>query len=354
MNRIGAFIKWLLFLTVAISTAFMPISASRAQPMDDLRALITSQNDPGLLAAYDAGFVRSSTLSQSIDNVTVTLKWMTADAVRINIGYTVSLPAEGMTATMMNTPADGTTLVDGSGNTYPPSFSFPTAVSPDQPTLYNQNFDTLSSTNIPEALDLTLALKLQVTQAGDSTNSNGTAYGPFLFSFSMPYSGGYRLMDVGKVTQHNIAVDLQQVVFAPSQSFIRYCIQLPNSFGIDYGWDVKFSFVHAGKAVEAVPRGGGCGGMGGDGPLPPTINQCNVGVFYIAPVDYSGQWTLSTNEIRGTKQGPLPADLQARQQKGESFDSLKPDLLKAGYLKSITGNWKFNFTLAKDPKRPAH
>src|SRR5258708_32830680 len=101
MKGIGQFIKWTLFLTIGINIAFMPISPSKAQPTDDLRTLIASQNDPGLLASYDAGFVQSSGLSQSIDNVTVTLKWMTADAVRINIGYTVNLPSEGMTATLL-------------------------------------------------------------------------------------------------------------------------------------------------------------------------------------------------------------------------------------------------------------
>lgn len=345
MKRIGELIKWTLFLTIGTNMAFMPFSPSKAPPTDGLRTLIASQNDPGLLAAYDAGFVLSSDQSRSIDDVTVTLKWMTADAVRINIGYTVDLPSEGMTATMMPALPGGTTLSDGSGNTYRPSFNVSTPISPDQPNLYNEDFDTLPSVNIPENLDLTLALKFQVAQASDSTNGGGKVYGPFLFTFSLPYSGGYRVTTLGQVTQHKIEVDLQRLVFAPSQSFISYCIQLPRSFGSDYIWDVKFNFVHDGKAVEAAARGGGGGGGGGDDPLPPTITECNSASFYLATTEFSGQWTLSANEVLGTKQSPLPDRLQARQQKGETFDSLKPDLIRAGYLKSIKGNWKFDFTL---------
>src|SRR5262249_30880191 len=146
----------------------------------------------------------------------------------------------------------------------------------------------------------------------------------------------------------------RRLIFAPSQTFISYCFQLPRSFGSGYFWDVEFSFLHDGQAVEAGARGGGGGGGGEDGPLPPTITQCNVGLLDITPAEFYGQWTLSTNEVLGTKQGPMPDKLLARKQKGESFDSLKPDLLKAGYLKVIKGSWKFDFTVPKDSKIADH
>lgn len=231
-------IKRSWFTRVAVVLVFVLVMTTAVYAIDALLQRLLSL-DPGLHQVNLEELGTPLDLSQTIDNITVTLQWAYADENRVTIGFIM----EGDGA--FESPAFNyypyATLSDMQGNTFniTDGRGYSGMGEAGAEVL---SFDTSTLTPLPEELALHFEAQVSVmTEAGYATLQalptpqdgvhnapwdNGLRsepIGPFKFDFTVSTVKGF-IVEIGQtVTHQNIAITLDQTVISPSSTRLKIC-----------------------------------------------------------------------------------------------------------------------------------
>jgi len=265
------------FLSLALILAF----GAAAYAVSPAVARLFEQ-EPGLEYVAQAELFQEFDLSQTLDGITVTLERAYADGNRIVIGFTLQTPGN------RQYEARHLTLTDAAGNVFRRTVGFGAAGQSDLYEIslppgkgaYVFAFDAAAVVGMPEELDLRLAMELEelvlppdaeeekvlslhtaphppppeqaspaepevveriVGYVRDSPDEPqqpivvelqplpaGAIVGPFAFDFSVPFVPGRTIEVQQKVEAAGVAITLQKVVIAPSETQATLCLVTPD------------------------------------------------------------------------------------------------------------------------------
>ncbi|MCA9893756.1 MAG: DUF4179 domain-containing protein [Anaerolineae bacterium] len=157
--------------------------------------------------ALDESMVTQINLSQTIDDIAVTVDWAYADANRIVIAYSMSDEDNPLDAAIPTNQ-----LWDSEGHRF---LSVPVGYHLDQPLPEmlrgNLHYDASIVKGEPESLDLRLRLR-----------------GDFSFEFSVPFIPGVRIVRQPVIENAGLGVNLEWAIITPSMTRVFICYDTPN------------------------------------------------------------------------------------------------------------------------------
>jgi len=330
-TRLGwAFLALALFLAFgAVAYALAPIVMSR----------LFQRHEPGLRHIEQANLVQELNLSQTMDDVTVTLERAYADANRVVVGFTVIGP-DGQ-----RYDPGRMTLTDAKGIVFPPTIGIGVTGQSDMLEVelpsgegsYVFSFDAAAIQGAPPALHLRLMIELEefvlppsapeLSPTPDSPPAEppdsmvmvleplpafgGTIVGPFTFDFSVPFIPGRTVEVQQTVEAAGVAVRLERVVVAPSETRVILCFEPPDGDSKDW------------VPIITLDTGNGQDLSGGvRSQLSGTSEEiCYRDIYLDALAGQSGTWTLTVTELVG-------------------FDLTQP-----GEQTRLAGPWVFHFVV---------
>jgi hypothetical protein len=267
--------------------------------------------DVGLDHVEQADLVQELNLSQTVDDVTVTLEQAYADANRVVIGLTIKDPDDE------RYEPRHLTLTDAAGTVFPWAFGYGVIGGSD---IFKVSlppgekadifvFDAAAVTGAPKELDLRLVMELEElvlptdvpspspTLAGPPAEPpepmvvellpmpKGGTVGPFTFDFSVPFIPG-RTIEVQQTAEAaGVAVTLQRVVVTPSETRATLCFDPPDAGNKE--WHV----ITPGDGQDL--SGGAVSQLSGTG------EECHRVIYLGALASRSGTWTLTVTELVG-------------------------------------------------------
>jgi hypothetical protein len=272
------------------------------------------QMEAGLQHIEQADLVQALDLSQTVDEVTVTLEQAYADANRIVVGLTIKGPIG------QRYEARHLTLTDAAGTIFPSTVGYGVSGQSDilQVSLppgegaYVLAFDAAIVEGSPEALDLRLVMEVEElvlpsdapepspTSAGSPAEppepmvvalqpmSEGTIVGPFTFDFSVPFIPGHAIEVQHTVEAAGVAVKLERIVVTPSETRAFLCFEPPHGDGKEWT-----PIVTLGTADEIVAMVNETGEEG-----------CYSCDFFALLHNRRGEWTLTVSELVGFDLAP--------------------------------------------------
>ncbi len=213
--------------------------------------------DPGISGAMEANLVTELGLSQTIDDVTVTLDWAYADANRIAIGYSVAVPPDYQGAVVEGrfvlTDADNSFYSDGGG-------SGGGLMTPEG-SEYVTTFGAAFVENPPDVLDMRFELTLsaepvqQPTEEASGGSGGGFGYGSgggggsdatpepgiaidfgidpvnllgvFTFDFDLPYIPAIQVSVDQTAEANGLSFSVGDMIVTPSATQLNICFDLP-------------------------------------------------------------------------------------------------------------------------------
>lgn len=266
-------------------------------------------------------------LTQSNENMTVTLNWVYADAHRIAIGYSTSVDMQYYEAVPSLVYSE---LRDSNGNSYPSAFGGGGGGNASENIAEGEsiiNFDVSMMDNVPSELILDYELifqeiarpDMQGTGGGGGGSSSGTSsttippqsssggggggggngtppnmtVSPngtpisFNFSFTVPFIPAQIIETGQSVTVNDITMTLESVVVTPSMTVAKLCYTNPANT------DPLFPYVIIEGESFTAQQVGGYGIIEGD-------DRACVSVQYLESFyEQTGEWTITVPYLRG-------------------------------------------------------
>lgn len=271
---------------VLIALAFLLISSAAYAFSPALRRLI--QMDVGLSQVESTGLGHSLNLSQTNEDVTVTLVWGYADENRVAVGYVIETGSDEVYEPKQFT------LTDQQGQVFTPTAGLGAtgdAVMRGHPSSsgesgYVFSFTTPPITGKPNALNLNLELVL--TSVDDSAVTQ-----PFNFNFSLPYTPGRVAEPMQSVTFNDITVSLEKVIVTPSDLTAVICFDSPDNDFVDW---LPISHISAGGDRELMATVGTQRAIEG--------TNCTTNGYFPSLYETEGVWQLTVTELVGFKKPP--------------------------------------------------
>jgi hypothetical protein len=269
--------------------------------------------DPsGSRSLVENGLVDNLNLSQTINEITVTLEWAYADSNRIMVAYTISHPSDRENTTTALILEDGTLIPPLAGSYGYVGDGLMSQV---------ENFDASIIRGEPDALQLLFHLEVSpfdlpedvptlilatAEPEGDISSVmlepiELTAPSTFDFEFSVSFLGG-RTIEIGEVTEKSgIHASLESAVIAPSDTRFVVCFS-----GLEpiYTWTPLFSLetplLDLKDNVNLLSSGR-------------WINdRCYQHDIGASLEDHKGEWVLTATEIIGEKLDPQREQIRIR------------------------------------------
>jgi hypothetical protein len=258
------------------------------------------------------GLVENLNLTQTIEDITVTLEWAYADANRITVAYTISHPSDRENTTTALTLEDGTLIphwVGGYGYVGDGLMSqvenFDASIIQGESDALRLHFHLeVSPFDLPE--DVPTLILATAEPEGDVSSvmlepMELTAPSTFDFEFSVPFLGG-RTIEIGEVTEKSgIHASLESAVIAPSDTRFVVCFS-----GLEpiYTWTPLFSLetplLDLKDNVNLLSSGR-------------WINdRCYQHDIGASLEDHKGEWVLTATEIIGEKLDPQREQIRIR------------------------------------------
>lgn len=239
-----------------------------------LNQLGGSGGDPGLIGVSEAELITPLNLTQTINEINVTLVWGYADGNRISFAYEVEYPdtlrPPGLSSIILKEGEDnilpGATYLGGGGGG---------GGGGEGRLMYGStvSFDTTNLTNVPDSIKLTVDMTFDGApddpffpslgvpnengngQTGTSGGSGGSGGGggsnaepepsaehvpPFdvTFEFSLPFIPAIDIQTPQSLTSNDVSVEILSASIAPSVSLVELCYALPNVNGEN--WHPRF------------------------------------------------------------------------------------------------------------------
>lgn len=268
----------------------------------------TIQPDPGIQAVQEQNLVVQLDETHSVEpaaeyppeinDVKVTLDYAYADANRITVEYSVA--ADTAPDVQLDLYANPT-LTDSAGQQFLWLVSSGQHVRDTEHSTASgtMSFDASIITNAPETLDLTLQIEVAYTTAelrADQPFAMLMA-GKTSFSFSVPFNAGQTVAVNQSVTAGDLAVEVKQVVIAPSLTRVDVCYDPTNLSGDAWlSWEMVVSLEIDGESViDQQPAGI-------DGFREPNA-PCRALSIPASLVGRAGTWMLTLHEFRNTETG---------------------------------------------------
>ncbi len=213
--------------------------------------------DPLITAAREAGLLHELNLTQTLDDISVTLNWAYVDTQQLILNYTVT----GADPLMLNASFAITPIVlrdaEGYQFSYSRAMPLPDATA-DSTTVtahfYNQAIRQIAGSDqyevvddyfhthfdrVPAEIALQMALTLGgyevpewvITEGVESAYSVGDdvpAVGPFTFDFTVPVTNSVELEPMETVEADGLAVTLEALSVAPTAAEARICYDMPD------------------------------------------------------------------------------------------------------------------------------
>ncbi|MCX7683227.1 MAG: DUF4179 domain-containing protein [Anaerolineae bacterium] len=271
---------------------------------------------PGWRHVEEAHLAQDISLSQTIDGVTVTLERVYADANEIIIGYTV----KGATGPVQ---VSRTTLTDEQGRVFPEMAGAGVMGSsallgvnlPPGEGAYVTAFDASPVEGAPAALRLHLTMHLvRLVPAEEDASTvippqptdttllvpvqtmrEEVVGGPFTFDFSVPFIPGQTIEADQIIEEAGVAIRLEQVVIAPSETRAIVCFAPPA--GADH-WTLLATLTTGDGHQVSASNVSPLDGVGEE--------RCQRVSFPEPLHNRPGLWTLEVTELIGTDLTQIP------------------------------------------------
>lgn len=207
--------------------------------------------DPGFNGQYITELITEFNLSQTQDDLTVTLQWAYADQNRIVLAYNFDDDVDLSQTTVH--------LSDSQGNEFPPFLAFTGDISVPGMLNANGHFDAAVLKDQPETLDLRLDVRVEGKRQA------------FQFDFSLPFVKGMTIEAPQSVSKNGIEVRLEQAIITPSMTRLQLCYDAPHNHDfwfpdVDYAFDGKRLILEPGSGyaytVSRRQGGGFCREVG--------------------------------------------------------------------------------------------
>lgn len=266
------------------------------------------QPDPGIEAVQNQNLVVQLDQTQTVEPVSsyapeltgidVTLDYAYADVNRITVAYSVAADA------VDDAPIDlyaNPTLTDSNGNQYLWLVSSGQNVldSASATAGGTMSFDASIITDAPDSLDLTLQIDVAYVTAADRAENPAMMRmaGKTTFSFSLPFNPGQTVAVDQSVTASDLAVEVRQIVIAPSLTRADVCYDPTNLSGDSWlSWEAVVSLDVDGERIIDHQPAGIDGFRAPDAPCRAITTPASL-------VDRAGEWTLTIHEFHNTETG---------------------------------------------------
>lgn len=245
--------RWLLVAIVAIMALGVVGVLAQGGGEPDPR-------DPGLRAADEQGLVTYFEETQTIDNISVTLEYVYADANRVSTSFTAEaeLPADDdgfvyfesslatdADVTLTNIFGGGGGGVGGGGGGGPTDAPDATAVKVQRSASQN-NYDVFSNAELPDELDLTLTIVARKAAPGSAdsmaprTNpATDEVVATFTYEVTVPVYTGKQLPEPQTVSAHDVEITLQDVVVTTTMTRVVLCFEAPPPTTSNFPWAAR-------------------------------------------------------------------------------------------------------------------
>jgi len=309
-------LSWITLIVLA----FLLISSVAYALSPTLRRLI--QMDVGLSQVESTGLGHPLNVSQTNEDVTVTLAWGYADENRVAVGYVIETGSDKVYEPKQFT------LTDQQGQAFNPTAGLGAtggsavagAPVPPVESDYVFSFATPPITGKPDALNLNLELVL--TSVADSAVTQ-----PFNFNFSLPYTPGRVAEPMQSVTFNDITVSLEKVVVTPSDLTAVICFEPPDNDFVDW---LPISQISAGGDRELMATVGTQRAIEG--------TNCTTNGYFPSLYEAEGVWQLTVTELVGFK-NPPPGTTGIFTCPETEINEYCPQQLR------IQGEWVFEFEM---------
>lgn len=269
--------------------------------------------DSALNQVEMSGLGQSLHLSQTVEDVTVSLEWAYADENRIAVIYTIhSLDGKQYDLKQITlTDKDGTNfnLITGMVTTIGAA-EFSEATSLLNNGGYILSFDALPVSGMPDTLDLHLEMVLETAAEKEIVD-------PIAFDFTTPFHFGIVVEPSQTVTAAGKQLTLEKIVITPSDMTAVICFDKPADGYSD--WLPISSIQVKSEETSAYARVGSQSSQDEAG--------CTTNHYFPSLYSYNGTWVLTVTELVGFN--------RSYTETGEPrLDQLR-----------INGNWLFEFEL---------
>lgn len=307
---------WITLIVLAI----LLISSVAYALSPTLRRLI--QMDVGLNQVESTGLGHPLNLSQTNEDVTVTLAWGYADENRVAVGYGIE------TVSDESYEPKQFTLTDQEGRVFNPTAGLGAtggAVIVGEPATPGESdfvfsFETPPITGKPDAIYLNLELVLTSVDGSVVTQ-------PFNFNFSLPYTPGRIAEPMQSVIFNDISVSLEKVVVTPSDVTAVICFEPPDNDFVDW---LPISQISAGVDREFMAT------VGKQRATKET--NCTTNGYFPSLYEAEGVWQLTVTELVGFK-NPPPGTTGVFTCEENETNEYCPQQLR------IQGEWMFEFEI---------
>lgn len=274
-TRVG----WIALIVVAV----LLISSVAYAFSPTLRNLI--QMDVGLNEVESAGLGHSLNISQTNEDITVTLVWGYADENRVAVGYIIEAganePYEPQQLTLTDQAGREFNSIAGLGAT-DNSAVLGVSVPPGESD-YLFSFATPPISSRPETLDLNLEFVLATRDGLEVTQ-------PFNFSFTLPYTPGRVVESRQSVSFDDITLSLEKVVVTPSDLTAVICFDPPND---EFEKWLPISEISVDGNEELMATVGTQRKIEG--------TNCTTNGYFPSLYEAEGTWQLTVTELVGFK-----------------------------------------------------
>lgn len=305
---------------ILIALVSLLISSAAYALSPTLRRLI--QMDVGLRQVESTGLGYPFNVSQTNEDVTVTLAWGYADENRVAVGFVIEAGPDKSYEPKQFTLADQEgrifNLTAGLGATGDSVVAGAPILSEGSDYIFS--FATPPITGKPDALNLDLELVL--TSMDDLTVTQ-----PFNFNLSLPYTPGRVAEPRQSVTFNDITVSLEKVVVTPSDLTAIICFEPPDDPFVDW---LPISQISAGGDEESMAT------VGTQREIEST--NCTTNGYFPSLYEADGVWQLTVTELVGFK-NPPPGTTGVFTCEENETNEYCPQQLR------IQGEWVFEFEI---------
>jgi hypothetical protein len=209
---------------------------------------LAQYTNPVMDAAREAGLIEDIGLSQTVDDVTVTLDWAYADVQRIVLQYTITTTGDVDPQSIVS-PFASPQLRDSSGVMFSYASSYPAPGETPNELVVNLEYYTqalvpgdeagevivnneyFNVDPLPQELDLELRLRLgdyTVPEGMPNAGAEIEPAGPFVFDFTVPLYPAITFEPMETADAAGLSVSLERVTITPANTSVRLCYPLPD------------------------------------------------------------------------------------------------------------------------------
>lgn len=289
--------RWLLVAIVAMMTmGVVGVLAQGGGEDPDIR-------DAGIRAAAEQGLVTEVNETQTVDNISVTLDYVYADANRLTTHFTAEgeIPVDEVNALYFTSivEADAEIILTpisggGGGGGGGSAVTTDATLTRFRESVKLDNYDLFSSEELPAELNLRVIVEAKLRDnsgQGFSDPANDETVATFSFEVTVPVYTGRSIAEPQSMTVNDVEMTLQDVIVTTTMTRVVLCFDAPAPQESAFPWSARPELAINGEAV--MPEVMGWGSIPQDVVKATYGENCQAYFLAESLLERDGEWTLT-------------------------------------------------------------